>query len=180
MEMLEHHAELLATVYAISGTLLGVIIGVAAWIGYGRISDIKDELSESLDTKLDATRRVSDRDHEQVAQVFNWYMDAEKRMRTVTEEWNTRLSNLHQEAVLKATYSECNHLSVVARALKPLSQSNGSANLETAQMLASMLEKMIATANRGIQLTTDKWWMIFRVFNGVALKDLGRYEAALV
>lgn len=63
MEMLEHHAELLATVYAIAGTLLGVIIGVAAWIGYGRISDIKDELSESLDTKLDATRRVSDRDH---------------------------------------------------------------------------------------------------------------------
>lgn len=45
---------------------------------------------------------------------------------------------------------------------------------------------MVGVANRGIQLsqklTPDKrpqWWVAFCVFRAVALKDLGRYQAAL-
>lgn len=124
MEMLGHHAELLALIYGIAGTLLGGGLAFAAWAGLGRLKDIKEDLNESLqskvtavESKLTTVKDQSDRDHQQVTQVLSWHTTAESRIREMTDKSSTRFAEVELDASLRATYNECSQLSLTARVL---------------------------------------------------------------
>lgn len=182
LQSLEHHADLLAVFYGIAAGIL-VFGGVlAGWIGFGRLQEIKPDVIQTIQPQLDSMRRDTDRGLVDVQRMVSAYGDAEKRLSVVAKKMSDRFDELDKEENLKARGRECTHLSIVVRALKPLGETSESVRQETEPMLTDMLEKMIEVANSGIQLVADKssrWWMVFRILRGAALKDLGNYQAAL-